>query len=177
MLKKIWANFQRIIELFTQKFFTKPGSGSATLQKTQEKNLLLRYLQVSGIITSPPKPLTWATPWPPARLDQALWPLSPPTFLASGQIQPDPPPSLCSLVCGTIVPWDLCPLGIVKSKGRVGEYAQTPYAEKRNSSAPCSLSNLSVSSHFPTSPVSPPSPLPHRLSCCFPLNFTRLQWF
>jgi hypothetical protein len=54
MLKKIiWANFQRIIEFFTQKCFTKlskiwvwdpvpgvkkaldPGSGSATLQKLQ----------------------------------------------------------------------------------------------------------------------------------------------
>jgi hypothetical protein len=55
--KKIWANFERIIELFAQKIVTKlskvwvcdprfgirkkpipdPGSGSATLDKTLEK--------------------------------------------------------------------------------------------------------------------------------------------
>jgi hypothetical protein len=47
--KKILANFQRIIELFTQKSVTKlskilkapdPGSGSATLQKNPENGIL-----------------------------------------------------------------------------------------------------------------------------------------
>ncbi len=30
LTKKIWANFQRILELFTQKIVPDPGSGSAT---------------------------------------------------------------------------------------------------------------------------------------------------
>ncbi len=78
--KKIWANFQRIIELFTQKIVTKlskiwvwdpgsgknlfripdpvvkkapdPGSGSATLQKTQSNQGAQQKKHTTGDITA-----------------------------------------------------------------------------------------------------------------------------
>jgi hypothetical protein len=68
--KKIWANFQRIIELFTLKNMAlgsgirkkpipdpgvkkapDPGSGSATLVGSNEKNLLALQINCAGLYT------------------------------------------------------------------------------------------------------------------------------